>query len=200
MRMIRVVALAVVTVLAVIGLLLATGAVGARRLTLFELLSLLVAAAGSAILIPTLVSLTQQTRAMRDQSEFLSIQIFSDNVLELDRVFIDRPEMRPYFYEGRDIEELDGEGRNRALAIAEFKLDVLGSISGVGSEYKMMHMQEVRRYIVRSFADSPVLCRYLRENHDVFGPELVRIMEDIVAGREGVGDPSAATRSIRRAR
>lgn len=149
-----------------------------RPLSLFELLSLVVAAVGTAVLVPTLVSLASQTRAMRDQSEFLAIQIFADNLLQLDRIFVDRPELRPYFSQGADPTDLAPLERERALAIAELKLNVFESLTGVGGDYAIRQMGVTHALVVRGFANSPILCDLLEDEREQFGPSLVGLMRE----------------------
>src|SRR5215207_10624185 len=48
----------------------------------------------------------------------------TDLTLELDRVFLERPQLRPYFYEGEPTPPRGHEDHHVVLAAAEFALDV----------------------------------------------------------------------------
>jgi hypothetical protein len=46
-------------------------------------------------------------------------------MLDLSRLFVEHPALRPYFYDGVDIEDKSEETRQRVLAIAELHIDYL---------------------------------------------------------------------------
>ncbi len=79
-------------------------------MTFYELLSLVVSIAGFVAVIITLVLLMRQTREMAAQSKYVAetlrdsiYESIENRELSFDEIFINHPEMRPYFYSGKEI-------------------------------------------------------------------------------------------------
>ena len=162
--------------------------VSLQPITLYELLSLGISIAGFATVIITLVLLIRQTREMTTQTKYVAetlkssaYEIGSNEMFTVAEIFINYPELRPYFYSGRDIGE-DDPSYSRVAAVAEFLLNFFGSVL-----LQMEHFPGVwprkswETYIIDSFANSPVLCRYLESVDDWYIDELVALMR---AGQE----------------
>jgi hypothetical protein len=83
------------------------------------------------------------------------------STLTLDRLFVEYPDLRPYFYDGVDIDAKDPSFR-RVQALAEMHLDVF--------DYKLKHAETFaayqpfreaeERWIRDMFRSSPILRRY----------------------------------------
>ncbi|MES2905741.1 MAG: hypothetical protein V4691_01720 [Pseudomonadota bacterium] len=87
--------------------------------------------------------------------------------LELDRIFIENPDLRPYFYENRDITEKDPKFR-RVLSIAEMHLDTFTFALKARSDYPIDHPfpAETEAWIHDVVKSSPIMQRYLQERKD----------------------------------
>src|SRR3954454_22032148 len=94
-------------------------------MTTYEQLSVVISFVGFAAIVISLWFLYRQTRI----SSFGTVHNF---ILSCDRIFVDHPHMRPYFYDRRDIKEEDIE-YYMALAIAETILDTFEAYVHQGS-------------------------------------------------------------------
>jgi hypothetical protein len=162
-----------------------------RPLTLYELLSIMVSIAGFAAVIITLLLMRHQTRDMTRQTQSVADSLkgtmFQSSLTQMyavDTLFIVHPELRPYFYSGKDVCEGDPD-YNKALAISELFLDYFGSIL-----VQAKHFPQVWPanwwipYFKDVFANSPVLCRYLESTSDWYQEELIDMMKEVKALRQ----------------
>jgi hypothetical protein len=167
--------------------------VSSQPMTLYELLSLVISVAGFVTVIITLVLLMRQTREMTAQSNYaagsLSKSVFETAAgrnLAVDEVFINDPELRPYFYSGKDISE-DDPYYDKVIAVADFILDFFDYIL-LQPQYlpQISPRQSWKPYITDTFANSPVLCRHLNKAKDRgwHSNDLVAIMRDGKARRQ----------------
>lgn len=144
-------------------------------LTLYHKLSLTLSFISLLSLIFIIIQIRQTTVSMQ-ASMYATI---ATQTLEMDKMFIDKPEFRPYFYEGRNIKE--GEPNyDKVLSIAEYQLDYFDSTrTELGYIPKDTDTQEDRKtwnkYLGDSFANSPILCRRIKANPEWYMKDLVNI-------------------------
>jgi hypothetical protein len=112
-----------------------------------------------------------QTRVMaRDRS--------LSNVLTLHRVFLDQPELRPYFFEGKDLEESHAL-YPKVEAVADMHLDMFA----YNLDYRLVFPDDYRRpegykrYIRSRLALSPVMRRRLEKKGEWFSPYLQEMLK-----------------------
>lgn len=97
------------------------------------------------------------------------------------RLLIDKPELRPYFADGKSL-EADDANRNVVIAMADHRLEVMDSIltyagiAGASSE-----IGGWIRTFQHAFRSSPALCRRAVEVQRNYGDELQRVMQ--ICGR-----------------
>ena len=103
--------------------------------------------------------------------------------IELDKVFITSPELRPYFHSGYDI---DTKNKNylKAVAISDFMIDLFDLFWSQAD--KIPHIekggsawQAWRQYIGDCFKNSPVLTRRFEEVKSWYSKDFVRFIEDL---------------------
>jgi hypothetical protein len=98
------------------------------------------------------------------------------NCLALHRIFLDHPELRPYFFEGRDLAESDPL-YPKVEAVADMHLDVFA----YNLDYRLVFPDDCRRpedykrYIGSRLALSPVMQRRLEKNAAWFSPYLQQL-------------------------
>ncbi len=149
-----------------------------------ELIQLIISVGSFVIVCITLVFLVLQNRIIVAQTRF-ALQSVESNVfstvtgqnLQTDDIFIRYPELRPYFYQGKDISAGDPLSE-RVKAAAEFILDYYDSQSDQLKKYPDMWRYEKGSWeanISDMFAWSPVLCRYLETNKDWYGDDLLML-------------------------
>lgn len=141
-------------------------------LTSYELASLLL----SAIALVSLFFISEQVRMSKIQSKASNTQTVTGPFLEIDKLFIADPELRPYFYDGQEISE-DAPNYQKVLAVAEFQLDVFDTFF-TQEDYVTLDTEERQnwvKYMGDSFHTSPALCRRLNPAQDWYTAKLVKL-------------------------
>jgi len=153
-------------------------------LSLYEMLSLVISIAGFVAVIVTLVILTRQTREMSTQTKYVAESLKSSaygnvtaQVLKVDELFIEHPELRPYFYSSTHINENDS-AYNKAISTAELILDVFDSVLLQTNQFPQVWPHNWwEEYVMDSFANSPILCEYLNVRKDWYSGDLKVLMQ-----------------------
>ena len=155
-------------------------------MTTFETLSLIASIAGSIGVIASLWLVNRQTRVFqRTLMESIS-QTMTRYSLDISRIFLENPDLRPYFFSGRPIDE-NHPDYLRAEAVAEVILDIFWTMN---SQAKRIQDAEFRDsdtssqwalYIGDTFASSPILTNFLTRRKDWYGQEMVNRMEQGLA-------------------
>jgi hypothetical protein len=140
-----------------------------RRLSPYEVLNVVFSVLG----LLSLYFLLEQTRGTFVQAQHLArsvesgaYQSITTELLELHKLYLEHPQLRPYFRGGRDIRP-DDPNYEQALVLAEYQLDFFDSF-WVQSE-QMPHILNRDgpewlswlSYMRDSFALSPLMCRHL---------------------------------------
>ncbi len=112
------------------------------------------------------------------QTRILTRDRSVSNVLTLHRVFLDHPELRPYFFEGKDLEESQPL-YPQVEAVADMHLDVFA----YNLDYRLVFPDDYRRaedyklYIRSRLALSPVMRRRLEKRAEWFSPYLQEVLK-----------------------
>ena len=152
-----------------------------RRLSPYEVLNVVFSVLG----LLSLYFLLEQTRGTFVQAQHLArsvengaYQSITTELLELHKLYLEHPQLRPYFRGGRDIRP-DDPNYEQALVLAEFQLDFFDSV-WVQSE-QMPRILDRKgpewlswlAYMKDSFALSPIMCRHLDTVKTWYTPEFV---------------------------
>lgn len=133
----------------------------AKPLTTFEYATLVITGVGFAGGIATLVFLIMQTRAATESVRLTVREAMSARTQDIHRIFLDNPEIRPYFYEGRDCQPNDPDYA-RIQQMAELLCDFYDSLL---MQYQLYpgawDHSRWQRYIEDIISSSPVLREYL---------------------------------------
>jgi hypothetical protein len=157
-----------------------------RRFSPYEMLNVLFSVLG----LLSLYFLLEQTRGTFVQAQHLArsvesgaYQSITTELLELHKLYLEHPALRPYFRGGRDMAP-DDPHYDEALVLAEYQLDFFDSV-WVQSE-QMPHIldrqgaewQTWLAYMKDSFALSPIMCRHLEGNRTWYTPEFVAFAKE----------------------
>lgn len=94
----------------------------------------------------------------------MSYRSATDLVLELDRVFLDQPQLRPYFYEQAPTPPRGHSEHHRVMAAAEFALDVCECIWDHRHQYSAVDCDAWREWIHNVFLESPTILATYEQN------------------------------------
>ena len=155
-----------------------------KAMTLYELLSLIISAAGFIGVIITLLFLYRQIRMSdRELKENLLIPLKTQQ-LEIDKLFIERPHLRKYFYDGVIIGGDTSDEYAQVSATAEYILDHFAFVLlHTTAEGEPLTSTIWREYMKDSFGHSPALCSTLERHQHWYSPELLNIMEEACPAR-----------------
>jgi|WetSurMetagenome_2_1015567.scaffolds.fasta_scaffold393905_1 hypothetical protein len=151
-----------------------------------ELIKLIVSVASFITVCITLILLVYQNHTIVLQTRY-SWQSVESNVLGIvtnqtlaeDQMFLNAPELRPYFYHGKLITK-DDPLSQKVKAAAEYLLDYFDSQVTQLKKYPNLWRSEKNAWeanIIDQFAWSPVLCWYLEVNKTWWSDELFALKQ-----------------------
>jgi len=131
-------------------------------------------AATSIATIASAVILLIQTQQIRRSVQRDTYQKAQDRVYDLDRNFIDHPDLREYFYGDQPIgKATDALTRARVESTAEWISDLDDSILSIFSTDPDEDSLAWRAYIDESIRESPALRDYVKQHRDWYSQEFV---------------------------
>src|SRR5262249_13115452 len=102
-----------------------------------------------------------------------SQQIISDSA-DVDKLFIQYPEMRPFFRDKKPIHRGD-EGYDRAAAIAELSVNALDTVLTFPQVFKTDNWPNGAR---SAFRDSPIMCEFIAMYKDSYSKATIQISDE----------------------
>ena len=136
------------------------------------------AVAGAAALVVVLsvwVAL-RQLRFQARSNHFAVYDGFTRLVMDTDRVFIEYPEMRKYFYD-REPPPTDAVELARALAIAELMTDFMDHVAEHIDEMDPSAWEEWEAYFKDLRDQSPILDSFVSENREWYCDRLRKVFK-----------------------
>jgi hypothetical protein len=149
-----------------------------RRSLILSAIGLVISALGFTAVIVSVRTAQAQMSYAAAQTRILTRDRSLSNVLELHRVFLNHPELRPYFFEGKDLEESDPL-YPKVEAVADMHLDAFA----YNLDYRLVFPDDWRRperyiaYIRSRLALSPFMRRRLEQKADWFSPRLQEVLK-----------------------
>lgn len=142
-----------------------------------------------------IVFLLRQTREMARQTRIGSFstisglfQEFTSRMMSIQSVFVEYPELRPFFYGSRaiELEDADGNSFQRSLILAEMLLDSMEELtvlqeiaSQAGAEAKIsLPLPGWLEYLKDLYGLSPITQAFLFEHSDWYSPNLVQLLNE----------------------
>jgi hypothetical protein len=150
-----------------------------QRLTLtISTIVLVINALGFTAVILSLRTAQGQMSNTAAQTRILTRDRSVSNILTLHKVFLDHPELWPYFFAGKDLKESDPL-YPQVEAVADMHLDVVA----YNLDYRLVFPDDWRRaegykdYIRSRLALSPIMRRRLEQKPDWFSPHLQEVLK-----------------------
>ncbi len=166
-----------------------------KVLTTYEFFSILIQLAFVVVTSYTLYFLNRQVTVLIEQTKTFKIQA---NLLEhnlkasaflplnnyqadLNKIFIDNPDFRQYFYDGVEISKNE-KNYNKAISIADFMLDFFDAVFVQKSLYNLSGSWWIG-FMTKSFITSPTLCKRLDENSSMYTEKLHKLKRRALESR-----------------
>ncbi len=151
-------------------------------MTIYEILSLLISVCGSIGVIISLWVMNRQTRIFNRQLTEGIRQTMMNYSMEISRLFLEHPDLRPYFFSGQVI-DVNHQDYLRAEAVAEVILDIFWTMRSqanrrVADDFvDSSAAEQWAIYMGDCFASSPILTDFLNRRKDWYGDDLYKSME-----------------------
>lgn len=156
----------------------------------YEVISLSVWIVSSIAVVYSLYQVNRQTRIFSQQTDYVArslvesrTQSLNEQSHEMSRIFVQYPELRPYFYYSQPIDEKHPDF-HRAEAVAELLLDILYAMSNEAAQAQPGEHADMERnkalwydFVEDSFVQSPILVQTLLRRQDWYGEEMVEQMK-----------------------
>ena len=149
--------------------------------------ALVVALIGNFALLVSVVLLGLQVREMTKQSShgvqatLASVyQAMNDNMLQINRLFVDRPSLRPYFYAGRELGGESSEERERVEATAELFVNFIDNVLTQMPLLPSNLAQPWRTYFASVTTSSPVLRESWKAHREWYSEEMRALLDPLI--------------------
>ena len=150
----------------------AVGDASAEPLTRFERWTLIIQVIGTLLVVVSLGFIAYQTQQTAQLARRQAYEGGSGQMSAIDNIFVEHPEVYPYFYEGKAIATNDPE-YNKVLTVA---MAVTNFLEATLPRDGVDPMPWWETYMSDQFALSPIMCEYLERRNAWFDPRLVTIM------------------------
>lgn len=156
--------------------------------TTFERWTLIIQAIGTLLVVVSLIFIAYQTQQTAQLAKRQAYEGGSGQMAAIDNIFVEHPELYPYFYEGKVIAQNDPE-YVKVLTVAMAVTNFLeATLPREGAD----PMPWWGKYMSDQFASSPIMCEYLERRNDWFDPRLVKIMREAKGRTNSPHTPGAA--------
>lgn len=132
-----------------------------------QFLQLLFIAGGFAIA-------ADQASKLRESIDTSTWSALATQIMDVDKQFIENPEMVKYIYEGVPVSE-DSTDYPKAYAFAVLVIDLMDSAVVMGNHIdpKIFEPDAWERYYEYQFSVSPIICEVISVEADIYGAEIV---------------------------
>jgi hypothetical protein len=148
--------------------------------------ALAVALFGNFVLFVSVVLLGLQVREMAKQSShgaratLASVyQAMNDNMLQINRLFIDRPALRPYFYGERELTDESPDERERVEATAELFINFIDNVLTQMPLLPSNLAAPWRTYFGSVITSSPVLSEFWKRRREWYSEEMRALLDPL---------------------
>jgi len=155
-----------------------------KKLSRYEKLSLWINAIGSILIAASVLAAFSALRLSIQQTSLTAHQNAMEPIIAIDKVFVDTPEIREYFYDGKDIKE-DEPNYKRAEAVAEMHLDVFDFKLRAKEKFgDLSPFPETLDIWVRDMmVSSPIICKRLEKKKQWYSPRLHQVAKEAQAAK-----------------
>ena len=158
--------------------------------------ALAVALFGNFVLIVSVVLVGLQVREMTKQSShgvratLASVyQAMNDNMLQINRLFIDRPVLRRYFYGEQGLTDESPEERERVEATAELFTNFIDNVLTQLPLLPSNLAEPWRTYFSSVTTSSPVLREFWKRRRDWYSEEMRALLDPLIVRSEQAASP-----------
>lgn len=175
-----------------------------QALSRYEIISLILSSIGLVSLVLLLYqirimnkqtdSMLLQTQQLTDSLANTALTTISNRDFEISKMFFDQPELLPYFFDSKNIDEKD-KHYDKAYALAGMRIDLASTFYDQSQFVPAFRdennpaLQAWTRYMKDIFAKSPVMCKTLEKNSSWYTNDFVAF------AREGCRNAPPSTKT-----
>jgi hypothetical protein len=157
--------------------------------------------AGTSVMIAALGALTRmvgliyQSVRIREVIDTATWSSLAAQLTEVDKQFVEPPELIPYFYESKAVRHRD-EQYNRVYAVEILIVDFMDSATVMGDhiDEKIFEPDAWERFYEYQFKHSPIVGEIITEDSAIYGAKIVRLgRQHCAAAERAVLDPQPTT-------
>jgi hypothetical protein len=146
--------------------------------------ALAVALFGNLVLFASLVVLGLQVRNGARATLASVYQAMNDSMLQINRIFIDRPSLRPYFYGEQELTDESPEERERIEATAELFINFTDNVLTQMPLLPRNLAEPWRTYFAGVTTSSPVLRDFWKRRRETYSEEMRALMDPLMVRPE----------------
>jgi hypothetical protein len=140
-----------------------------------RLLEIIISSSTLLILVAGTIFSFIQTEHLKTSVERAKFSQLENDLQQVNRIFVEYPQLQKYFLSGADINPSNPDyGRVYAIAVA-IAMNMDESTDDVNGDKRLFEPNAWYDYYKFQFGASPILCRLLRQDHDLYGSKIVRI-------------------------
>jgi hypothetical protein len=145
----------------------------------YEKWSLITSAFGFLLVVGSLAILSHQTKLLAKAIDASASASVAERQINIDKVFVDKPELLRYFFGNTDISR-DDESYYAALAVAGLLANYFDTYCLQKGMLKQMYSEPAWEcYIKDYFRRSPLLREHVKEFHDWYTPDLLNLLRQL---------------------
>lgn len=142
--------------------------------------------ASDLILALTMIVFLVQSRHMARATRASVYQTVAEQMMSVDRLFIDHPELRPYLYDGQEL-PADPRERSRITATAELLVDFLDNIASQSRHIPDYLCGPWYVYFQDLARSSPAMRQFWLDRRSWYGDDMRRLLDDVCGVARPVG-------------
>jgi hypothetical protein len=146
--------------------------------------ALAVALFGNLVLFLSVILLGLQVRNGARATLASVYQAINDNMLQINRLFIDRPSLRAYFYGQQELTDESPEDRERIEATAELFINFTDNVLTQMPLLPSNLAEPWRTYFASVIASSPVLREFWKRRRATYSDEMRALMDPLIVRLE----------------
>lgn len=148
-------------------------------MTLYEILSLAISIVGFVAVIISLFFVAKQTKMVSESLHESTLEHTMTPVFDLSKIFIEYPEIRKFFYSGKNIEE-SHDDIERIKAVSYLILDTFDyyfvNECLLSADYEL-NKSRWELWIVEMFQNSPILRKMYSESMELYPNDIRRLYQ-----------------------
>ncbi len=131
-------------------------------------------AVGAVGTIISLIFLYRQLKDLKSSVRSTTYLNLYAQMIEIDRFFYAHPELKPYFYYGKEVGELDEKEMNRLNSVAEMMIDFFDMAYHQQECMPVETIEGFENYMKGVYKKSPVMAKFIGKNAAFYPDQFIR--------------------------